>query len=568
MFTFNDTTGKLPYPIKLLEISPNAISTNSVASKLCTGSTFSLSFMSVGEYTAANSFTAQLSDKNGSFSSPVTIRKFYSRYPGTINCKIPLNTIPGDGYRVRVISNHLSTIGTDNGSDIIISNASPTPAITSVSGFCRPSSNNLFEAIVPQNGISYNWSFPPGATINSGLGTDSVVVSFGVNASAGNVCLAVSNGCGSATVCNPVASTNALPPTPGSIIGLNNGCLGDSLIYYLNKVNHTDNYLWTPPAGATINGSSFPVLTPDTMIKIAFSSGFTGDTLRVRSVNCLGNSISDRFLKINNNSPSIQGLISGQKIGLCNQNNIIYNINPVNIALNYTWRTDIANATINGSIAPVSTTNSITADFGTFVSGQIFVKANNNCGSSAERNLTINAKPAVPSIINGQSSVCDGDTGLFSTIAVTNASAYNWTTLSGSSIINGQGTISARIKFGSVATSGVVRVRSQNSCASSAYLTKTVTVNLCPRMMEETKNDQLTIYPNPFSATTTLVIPEETDLNNSQIIVYDVFGKEIKTINPEYYSIQIEKGNLSQGIYIVKLISDERTSGSVKMIVE
>ena len=78
------------------------------------------------------------------------------------------------------------------------------------------------------------------------------------------------------------------------------------------------------------------------------------------------------------------------------------------------------------SATPVTTNNSIAANFGSFVSGQIYVKENNSCGSSAERSLTVYARAPAPTSITGPVSVCDGDSNVnYSTIAVANASIYN-----------------------------------------------------------------------------------------------------------------------------------------------
>ncbi len=65
-------------------------------------------------------FTAQLSDQNGAFSSPVNIGAFSGSSSGTISGTIPANAIPGTGYKIRVISSITNSVTLDNGQYITI----------------------------------------------------------------------------------------------------------------------------------------------------------------------------------------------------------------------------------------------------------------------------------------------------------------------------------------------------------------------------------------------------------------------------------------------------------------
>ena len=365
-----------------------------------------------------------------------------------------------------------------------------------------------------------------------------------------------------------------LPSTPGGIIGTNTACPGNNKTYSIARVSNADSYIWTPPIGCSINGngSNFPITTTDTFVVVNFTTSFlAGDTLRVRSINCIGNGASERKLQINRNAPSTPGTIAGSTTGMCLQYNKNYSINAVSNALSYTWRTNIAGATINFSSLPITTNSlSVSVTFGSFVSGQIYVKANNNCGSSTERALTVYARPAVPASITGPVTVCDGDSNVsYSTALITNASAYNWTTLSGSTITSGQGTNSIKIKFGSAPLTGNVRVRSQNVCASSAYLTKSVTVNNCPRLMNGDANLTLKIQPNPFTNLTTIILPDEIDLAECTLVISDMFGRTIKTIpEPHEYLIIFERGAITSGIYNVQCILNNKMIQSGRMIIQ
>jgi len=69
-------------------------------------------------------YTAQLSDQNGSFTNPasipVNIGTFSGATSGTITGTIPADAIPGTGYKIRVVSSITNSITPDNGQYITI----------------------------------------------------------------------------------------------------------------------------------------------------------------------------------------------------------------------------------------------------------------------------------------------------------------------------------------------------------------------------------------------------------------------------------------------------------------
>ena len=79
----------------------------------------------------------------------------------------------------------------------------------------------------------------------------------------------------------------------------------------------------------------------------------------------------------------------------------------------------------------------------------------------------------------------------------------------------------------------------------------------------------LQLYPNPFALNATLTIPAETNLDASEVFIYDVFGKQVRVISkPAQYAVEIGRKGLPPGIYFIRLVSGGRENGSVKMIVE
>lgn len=86
---------------------------------ICAGNVFKIEYPVKGIFNAGNIFTAQLSDENGSFATPIDIGNMASEINNTIYAIIP--DVPGgSGYRIRVVSSNAPLIGIDNGIDLSI----------------------------------------------------------------------------------------------------------------------------------------------------------------------------------------------------------------------------------------------------------------------------------------------------------------------------------------------------------------------------------------------------------------------------------------------------------------
>ncbi len=86
---------------------------------ICAGNVFKVEYPVKGVFSSGNVFTAQLSDENGSFASPIDIGNITSEINNTIYAIIP-DVTPGTGYRIRVVSSNIPLIGIDNGINLSI----------------------------------------------------------------------------------------------------------------------------------------------------------------------------------------------------------------------------------------------------------------------------------------------------------------------------------------------------------------------------------------------------------------------------------------------------------------
>ncbi len=91
----------------------------------CQDPSIAVPFTLTGTVTAGNVFTAQLSNATGSFATPTAIGTLTGTASGTINATLPTTLATGTGYRIRVVSSTPVLTGSDNGTDLSITNVAP-----------------------------------------------------------------------------------------------------------------------------------------------------------------------------------------------------------------------------------------------------------------------------------------------------------------------------------------------------------------------------------------------------------------------------------------------------------
>ena len=98
----------------------NTIVTGSVfGAPFCPEAIVSVPFTSVGIFNTGNFYTAELSDKQGLFTTPTTIGSLSSTSnSGTITAAIPSLPKASTKYRIRVTSSNPTVTGTDNGTNL------------------------------------------------------------------------------------------------------------------------------------------------------------------------------------------------------------------------------------------------------------------------------------------------------------------------------------------------------------------------------------------------------------------------------------------------------------------
>ncbi len=328
-------------------------------------------------------------------------------------------------------------------------------AITGSTNECESAAGVTYSITPISNATGYDWTVPAGASITSGSGTNSITVTFG-NTS-GYVSVTPTNGCGNGTSSSLAVTLNSSPAATGAITGSTSECVNATGITYgIAAVSGATGYNWTVPSGATITSG-----TGTTDITVTFDT--TSGNVEVTPTFSCGNGTTSSAAVTLTAVPDSAGTITGSATECDNATGVVYTIDAVANASNYSWSVPSGATITNGA-----GTNTITVTFGT-TSGNVSVTPTNTCGSGASSSLavTITGTLGTAGAITGSSNVCENGTDeTYSIDSVANATSYAWTVPSGATITSGDGTNSIVVDFAT--TAGNVSVTPSNSCSTGA----------------------------------------------------------------------------------------------------
>ncbi len=326
-------------------------------------------------------------------------------------------------------------------------NSLPTASVISAGGattFCQGGN-----VILSGNSTGGTWSI--------GGGTATTLIA----STTGDYFVTTTNSCGSTTSNHISVLVNQLPAVSFS---------GLASSYSVSAAAVT---LTGSPAGGTFSG---PGISGNTFTpSVAGVGGPYTITYSFTNGSGCSNSSSQQTTVVNCTIPSRPGTIStvGGAAKVCPGEIKTYSISAVVGATSYTWAPPTGCVISNGQ-GTVTVVVSYTATF--TASGTLSVVANNACGTSTSRTLTITrSTPATPGTITGLAAgVCSASGVPYSVVTVTGIT-YNWTfSVANASISSGQGTNAVTADFLPAYSSGQIRVTASNACGVSAQRTKTV----------------------------------------------------------------------------------------------
>ncbi len=90
-----------------------------------------------------------------------------------------------------------------------------------------------------------------------------------------------------------------------------------------------------------------------------------------------------------------------------------------------------------------------------------------------------------------------------------------------------------------------------------------ITVGIKPL---DATNKAVTIYPNPFSSSVVIMINDASQINNYELRIYNVLGEEVINTSITKQLTTLETSSLSSGIYFYKVIGNDKTIQTGKLI--
>lgn len=338
--------------------------------------------------------------------------------------------------------------------------APATPNITTYPNEVCKSSSYTIGAPAVAGATSYSWTLPTGFTVNSNnsitSNTTNLYTASSV-AATNTIELRASNGnCASAPAYAYINGNNNLPVLTAPITGVTSLCAYSTQTYSVTADPKAISYNWSYPGTWTVvNGNSTNSIT--------LQAGTNTGLIEVTAVNgsCWSNKLTLGIVTVNP-APLQPGNISYSG-ALCSGKSTNFSISTVVGATSYNW---VVPSGWSGS----SATNSISVTPGS--SDTLRVSATNGSCSSPVRKqyLNINATPAQPTTINGNSNVCINSTQTFTVARQPNTTNYTWTYPSpGYTTVGSVLDTFLTVNLASNAVNGDINVNAVNAgCASTS----------------------------------------------------------------------------------------------------
>jgi len=310
---------------------------------------------------------------------------------------------------------------TGNATNSITVNPMPANAGTitgPVGAVCQGLPGYTFSVGDIANVTSYSWLYSgSGATIN---GTGKVVtIDFAANATAGNLTVNGTNGCGNGAASTLPITVNQLPAAVGDISGPKTVCQGaNNQPYSVTPIANATSYTWTySGTGASFSGTT-------SSMTINFSATATSGNLSVKGNNACGVGIASADYLITVNSlPASAGPITGSNTACQGQSAVAYSIPLIGNATGYVWTLPSGAGFASGQGS-----NSILVNFAAGASdGDISVYATNACGSGATSTQHVIVTPMPTANAGGDAPICSTGTFTIAGSSAPNASSVLWT---------------------------------------------------------------------------------------------------------------------------------------------
>jgi len=114
---------------------------------------------------------------------------------------------------------------------------------------------------------------------------------------------------------------------------------------------------------------------------------------------------------------------------------------------------------------------------------------------------------------------------------------------------------------------GFINNIKEQNCTFNTTLSNILNVCLPAGVKDEAEQNNISIFPNPFTSQTTILF--STEQKNTTIKITDLLGKEIKTIpHVRDRQVVIDKAEMQAGVYFVQTIDEKKHICNTKLVIQ
>jgi hypothetical protein len=194
----------------------------------------------------------------------------------------------------------------------------------------------------------------------------------------------------------------------------------------------------------------------------------------------------------------------------------------------YTWSTGVAN------------TSSITVTPTTPTQYSINLVDANGCTGRARYNLNVNPLPTITATSDSTGAICIGRHVI---LTGHGATTYTWSTSATTNTVNVQPLVT---------TTYTVMGTDMNGCTNTGTITQSVSSTCFVGIESYNNSANVSLYPNPNNGTFVVTTTEQA----KTILVTDILGNQLISVKPTDNTTTINLNAQANGIYFVKIISD------------
>jgi len=437
--------------------------------------------------------------------------------------------------------------GSVNSNHIVVTvNPLPTASVITAGGpitFCEGGN------VVLSGNVSGTWS-------NAGTTATKTI------ANAGDYYVTNTNGCGSVNSNHIIVAVNSLP-------NANTGndtmiCKGLDIILGTSAITG-NTYLWKANSSLSSTIISNPVANP--LVATTYTL-----TEKITATGCQKTNtviISLHTTPVITSEPMNNNACEGSPTN--------FSVISTGSNLTYQWRNGTVNLVNGGSISG-ATTSTLS------INPVSIVNATSNYNVVVTATCTDTSNDAslvvIPNIVmqpNNQLTTLAGSVS-YSVIANGTNLSYQWrngtTNLANTGNITGANTATLTINNVTINdTSTHYNVVVNGTCESTS-ISANASLWICscvigtPVYKALKVIDVVSVYPDPFSTQLNIVINTESAFNNCEFLLYNVLGEELFNINITKQITTISTLNLWAGVYIYKVINNNSTIQTGKIISE